>query len=368
MVNPNYLFTLLTMSALVVSSCGSSTSEADNLLVEKTAAIAAEAKIPLMQLEYVNGSHTLSFELSGTNAIPTSKEGTAVFQAASLGKPVFAYIVLKMVDNEEVGLDEPICKYTDIDRFVNKEWAELLTPRMVLAHRTGLPDWSVPTPSSNEWSTSPIRFLCRPDSAFTYSGEAYAFLQRAVEKIRRKSLQQIAEEEVFVPFDMPNTSYGWQSGYDSLAIDGYDERGKSIGVQVFPRESCSYTLRTTAKEYSHFIRKVLINGEGLKPETHKLMLTPTGIASGKENPAEFDKHIAWGLGVGIEHNEELGNIYFHWGDNWEFKSLFVVVPKTNSYLVYFTSCPFGHSIIDKLMPLYLNNTKPLNISPWIAEQ
>ena len=111
-----------------------------------------------------------------------------------------------------------------------------------------------------------------------------------------------------------------------------------------------------------------MEGKGLKPETHKLMLTPTGIASSKADPAEFDKHIEWGLGVGIEHNDELGDIYFHWGDNWEFKNLFVVVPKQNKFIVYFTNCPSGHTIIDMLMPVYFGNAKPLNMSSWIAEQ
>lgn len=363
----SYLYPLLTMSALI-TSCGSSRTESDNRIIEQTKAIAIEAKIPLMQLEYHDGEHVLSFEISQRESIAASADCSTVFQAASLSKPVFAYIVLKMIDNGEIGLDEPICKYTDIDRFTNKEWAEQLTPRMVLSHRTGLPNWSVGAPSSDEWPTAPIKALHKPDSTYNYSGEAYAFLQRAIEKIRGKSLQQIAEEEVFVPFNMPNTNYGWQADYDSLAVEGYNSKGESVGVQVFPRENCGYTLRTTAKEYSRFIQNALVEGKGLKPETYKLMLTPTGISTSKSEPAEFDKHIEWGLGIGIEQNEELGDIYFHWGDNWEFKNLFVIVPKQNKYLVYFTNCPFGHSIIDKLMPLYFSNTKPLNMSPWIAEQ
>lgn len=368
MLKPSYLLTLLTMSVLTTSSCGSSSSDADNLLIEKTKEIAVGAKIPLMQLEYSDGGHTVSFEIAQRDGITASEGGSTVFQAASLSKPVLAYIVLKMADNGELGLDEPIAKHTDIDRFVNKEWAGALTPRIVLSHRTGLPNWAVKAPSSAEWPTSFISFLHQPDSTFTYSGEGYAFLQRAIEAIRGKSLQQIAEEEVFIPFGMPNTSYGWLPAYDSLAVEGYNREGESVGVQVFPRENSGYTLRTTAKEYSRFIRHALVEGKGLKPETHRLMLTPAGVAGSKGQPTEPDKQIMWGLGVGVERNEELGEVYFHWGDNGEFKSLFVVAPKANRYVVYFTNCPFGHTIIDELMPLYLGNTKPLSLSGWIAQR
>ncbi|MDR0661570.1 MAG: beta-lactamase family protein [Prevotellaceae bacterium] len=103
-------------------------------------------------------------------------------------------------------------------------------------HKTGLPDWATSSPTNDEWSTSPIRFKFKPDSAFSYSGEAFAFLQRAVEQIRGRSLQQIAEEEVFIPFDMSNSSFGWKESYYSKAAYGHDKEGKSTGKEIFPGE------------------------------------------------------------------------------------------------------------------------------------
>nr|HPK30064.1 serine hydrolase domain-containing protein [Bacteroidales bacterium] len=58
-----------------------------------------------------------------------SANESAIFQAASLSKPIFAYIVMKMVDRGEIDLDTPICKYTDMERFEDKEMAATLTPR-----------------------------------------------------------------------------------------------------------------------------------------------------------------------------------------------------------------------------------------------
>ena len=72
----------------------------------------------------------------------------SIFQAASLSKPVFAYIVMKMVDRGEIDLDRAISDYTDIDRFEDKEMAIQLTPRIVLSHQTGLTNWAA-GPSSD---------------------------------------------------------------------------------------------------------------------------------------------------------------------------------------------------------------------------
>ena len=360
----NYVWILI-LTSVVVISCKSKTNVNDTLIIEKTREIAKGASIPIIQVEFRDRAHVLSFESSQIDSIPASEDGNTVFQAASLSKPIFAYIVLKMVDRGEIDLDTPVCEYTDIDRFVNKEWAQRLTPRMVLCHRTGLSNWAA-GPSSEAWPTSPIEFLYEPDSIFSYSGEGYAFLQRAVENIRGKSLQEIAEEEVFVPFDMPQTSYGWKESYNTIAADGYSREGENIGKTKYPRESSAYTLRTTAKEYSRFIRNVLVEGKGLKPETYQMMLTPTGIAQRNKVTRDYDRFIEWGLGLGIEHNEELGDLYYHWGDNGNFKALFIVVPRDSKYLVYFTNSRNGHDIIDELVPLYFGNTKPLTLSTWIA--
>ena len=126
--------------------------------------IIVEAQVPLIQLESNFNGKQLSYQIENPNFYDSVKiaagEATpkpAVFQAASLSKVVFAYIVMKMYDRGEIDLDTPICNYTDIDRFEDKESAAKLTARMVLNHRTGLPNWST-SPSSQEWPTSTITF------------------------------------------------------------------------------------------------------------------------------------------------------------------------------------------------------------------
>ena len=355
------VFVILTFFA---NACKNSLDK--ELYKAKTHEIAQKANIPLIQLHYSSPQGSVTFETAQSDFMTASEECGTVFQAASLSKVVFAYIVLRMVDKGEMDLDKPLVNYTDIERFVSKEEAGVITARMVLSHKTGLPNWSA-GPSSAEWPTSPIKFLFRPDSTFAYSGEGFAFLQRAVEKIKGKSLQEIVMEEVFIPLKMTKSCYGWLDIYDQCAVEGFNKEGVGRGKVAYPRENAAYTLMTNCSDYSKFL-DAIIAGKGLKKETRREFFTSEVKAkrySNRERPS--DSFIDWGLGIGIEHNPELGDIYFHWGDNGVYKALFVIVPSQKSYLLYFTNSAYGHSMIDELMPVYFNNTKPLAISGWIND-
>lgn len=332
----------------------------------KTAEIADSAKIPLIQVAFKNQKEFISFEFSQSDTIIASLDENSVFQAASLSKPIFSYIVFLLADRGVIDLDVPLAEYTSIHRFENKEWASKITARTVLTHKTGLPNWAT-SPSSEEWPSSVVKFKFRPDSAFSYSGEGYYLLQRAVEDITGKSLENLAKEEVFTPFGMEHTSYEWKEEYETLAADGFNREGESKGKGRHPRANSAYTLRTTARDYSKFL-DVLMDGQGLKKETHQQMLSPVTQAvrfAGK--PRECDSAIFWALGVGIEKDTEFGDVIFHWGDNGNFKALFVIVPQKRSHLVYFTNSARGHDIIDQMVNLFFSPKSPFKIGPWVNQ-
>ena len=398
----------------VVKPYLSNKGQSNNLNLEtyraEIAKIISEGEVPLIQLEYISPTENVSLQVENpafygpsqddttqaatqsataqsataqpataqpaTAQSPTAQPATlqqttpqpAIFQAASLSKVVFAYIVMKMHENGEIDLDKPICEYTDINRFADKERAKLLTPRIVLNHRTGLPNWSK-SPSSAEWPTSTIEFTFATDSCFGYSGEGFAFLQRAVEAIRGKDIDAIAKELVFDPLGMTHTSYNWLPIYDSLAVDGYNKEGENRGKGRHPRANVGYTLRTCAADYSKFIQ-ALLNGTGMKPETFATMFeTNSGPALRyRDNNRDCDQKIAWAMGIGTEDNANHGKILWHWGDNGSFKALFLVIPAEKKTLVYFTNSAHGHDIINPITTLFLKDTTPITVSDWINKK
>lgn len=350
---------------LVLALAGCTAKQAVNTAAIETldslSALVNEYRIPVLQYCYTSPGTRVEDVVVCTDT--TFESGPVVgaesiFQAASLSKPVFAYIVMKMVDAGEIELDKPIAQYTDIERFEDKEEAEKLTARIVLSHRTGLPNWAV-SPSSEEWPESIIRFKYPADSCFAYSGEGYAFLQRAVEKIKGKSLDAVARELVFDPLDMPNTSYGWLPQYDSLAVNGFKEHGDNRGQGRHPRENCAYTLRTNATEYSRFLN-ALMKGEGLSEASHKEMFSVQTTAQRYAyEPRECDADVNWCLGFGSVRED----YFWHWGDNGSFKAFWLMRPATEEIFVYFSNSSHGHDFLGTVLDGISGESLPLG--DWV---
>lgn len=356
---------------LLLTGCQKSGSPVSPRVVNALADLPAfvdSCGIPVMQYCYFSPQGDIHEVLRHRDAafdMAQPIDEQSIFQAASLSKPVFAYIVMRMVDRGEIDLDTPIAEYTDIERFDDPEMACRLTPRMVLSHQTGLPNWAV-SPSSDEWPASRIAFKYPADSCFAYSGEGYAFLQRAVEAIREAPLDAIAREEVFDRFNMPTTSYDWLPAYDTLALAGFNRDGENRGQGRHPRANCAYTLRTNATEYARFLQNALLKGEGLSKEAHQAMFTQQVHAQRyADRPRDCDSSVFWCLGFGAVEGPAAGagEYYWHWGDNGNFKALWLLHPATKEGFVYFSNRATGHDLLDPFLKELTGKDLPL--SDWI---
>ena len=361
--------TLLVSSVAAVAvlvSCTSGVPESryDTAMLETLPSLVCEYRIPVLQYCYTSPGRDLDGVVTAADTLFESGpvvDRSSIFQAASLSKPLFAYIVMKLADQGKIDLDAPLSGYVDTDRFEDREMAEKLTARTVLCHRTGLPNWAA-GPSSDEWPSSAIRFRYRPDSCFSYSGEGYAFLQRAVERIEGKPIDETAQELVFGPLNMPNTSYSWLPQYDTLALNGFNADGRNRGQGRHPRANVAYTLRTNAVEYSRFLA-ALAKGEGLSEAARKEMFTlQTPAQRYAYQPRGCDAEVSWCLGFGSVR----GEWFWHWGDNGSFKSLWIMRPESGETFVYFTNSAHGHEIVDTLLTGMLKEELP--IGSWINDQ
>lgn len=321
--------------------------------------LAAEKNIPLIQVAYKTPQRFVAFESSQDIEITPAADASTIFQMASVSKVVFAYIVMRMVDKGEISLDVPLYKYManqvesrfknaipdDEEKSLqNEEWAKQLTARIVLTHGTGLPNWMKNgTPSSAK-----LVFKSEPDTKYTYSGEGIHYLQRAVESIKGKSLEEIAKEEVFTPLGMTHSSYRWLPEYDETAAYGYTKTGEKStqGGAITKKPNAAFTLRTNVVDFSKFL-DALMEGKGLKPETFEMMTTPQ---RSNDKPG-----IYFGLGIRIHPNK--GNNYSpmwtHSGSNRNFRCCFWIFPKQKSWFVYLTNSENGAgNVPDKLMGIF----------------
>ncbi len=211
---------------------------------------------------------------------------------------------------------------------------------MVLRHTTGLPNWG---------NDSVAKLIFTPDSTFSYSGEGFQYLQRAVEKLTKKSLNEVAQQEVFSPLGMTNSSYTWTDKFDTLAAFG----NSPDAVNGHKGQRAAASLLTCAHDYAIFLR-ALMNGTGLKHETQRMMFEKQSAGIWFHHRlTEANKHIWWGLGIGLQENET-GRWVWQWGDNGDFKGFCIVNPKNKEALVYFTHSNWGLHITTGILNAFFS--------------
>jgi CubicO group peptidase (beta-lactamase class C family) len=268
----------------------------------------------------------------GLRDIDTDKniDQNTVFESASLSKPVFAYTVLKLASRGIIDLDQPLYDYyTDVD-IENDSLSRLVTARILLTHTAGFPNWR---------GKGKLKMNTIPGAKFRYSGEGFVYLQKAIERITRKPVEDIINDEVLHPLQMDNSSYVWKSEFDQNFACGHKKKSKYKNKWKPSRVNAAASLHTTACDYARFL--VAVNGaEGLSQKVSDEFLLPQ-IETSKEN-------VFWGLGFGLEKVGVKYNVW-HWGHNPGFRAFFIMLPETSSGFVLFTNSDKGLKMVKEVI-------------------
>jgi CubicO group peptidase (beta-lactamase class C family) len=302
------------------------------VLAREIPALMAAADIPGLSVAVVQQGRVVWTGAFGTRNDPgrTPVDQETIFEAASLSKPVFAYLVLRLADRRAFDLDRPLAQLVEYPRLAHDPRAGRITARMVLAHATGLPNWGGDT----------LTLGFDPGTAYGYSGEGFVYLQRAVERVTGQSLDQLARQEVFEPLGMTRSGYRWRPAFGDDAAYGTDWLRRPAPAIRYADANAAASLLTTAGDYARFVTAVL-TGRGLSPEGWRAFLTPV---------RETSPGISIGLGIRVE-GPPAARIFYHSGNNGRrFTSYMAGNVATGLGLVYFTNAPNGTSLVAALAP------------------
>jgi CubicO group peptidase (beta-lactamase class C family) len=99
------------------------------------------ASVPGVSIAIVDRGRTTTHGFGVTRAGGNDAvNGDTVFEAASLSKPVFAYVVLQLAAENVIDLDKPLGEYLPLPN-ASDEAARTITARHVLSHTTGWRNW-----------------------------------------------------------------------------------------------------------------------------------------------------------------------------------------------------------------------------------
>ncbi|HTA25286.1 MAG TPA: serine hydrolase [Terriglobales bacterium] len=325
-------------------------------LQKEIPAMMQQAQIPGLSIAIIRKGKTYWLQNYGARdanlKAPVTDE--TVFNVGSLSKPVFAYGVLKLVDEGKLSLDVPLTRYLPKPYIEGDDRLQRITARMVLSHRTGFPNW--------RGKDQPLKIYFTPGERFSYSGEGMVYLQRVVEQITKKPLNDFMQESVFGPLGMTSSSYVWRKDFEGHAATGYDSEGAAADFPRASEANSAASLETSARDYAVFVEAVL-TGKGLKHATRRQMETaqiavdPECTNCTDRVPRELSKNLFWGLGWGIQQTPQ-GESLWHWGDNGVFKAYVVARPGTKSGVVMLTNGENGLSIAREVVADVLGGDQP----------
>jgi CubicO group peptidase (beta-lactamase class C family) len=330
-------------SIIVLCLClSSSVSQAqDNSLFGNDADIESWLKannIPTLGLGVIKQGQLQQVRVFGELEPGKAAPFNSIFNVASLAKPVTAMVALKLVSAGKWSLDEPLFSYWTDPDVAQDPRSKRLTTRHILSHQSGFPNWRYMNESNK------LDFKFSPGEQYQYSGEGMEYLRKALEHKFAKTLNELANELIFVPLAMADTQYVFNASIDqSRVAPGYDNQGKAYETIKHQTANAADDLLTSIEDYGKFLVSVL-NGGGLSADVYQDM-TSHQVASTK------GKHF--GLGFEIYDLDEGDFALSHGGADKGAQTIVFIFPQSKDGLLIFTNVDDGYKVYEKLLLHYL---------------
>jgi CubicO group peptidase (beta-lactamase class C family) len=315
-----------------------------------------------------------------------------IFEAASLGKPVFAYGVLRLADRGVIRLDRPLYDYLPLPEAGDARMRRV-TARHVLSQTTGLGNW--------RQEPGPLVPAEEPGKRFSYSGEAYFYLQRVLEKVTGVPFARLMRTEVLEPLGMTSSSWAWRPEFAPRMAAGHDGTGERFDVYadigraqealaakwgkpledwtcedaaravpevapqwpplpVFMMPNAAASFLTTAADYARFLARVVAppgSGKGLE-------LQPATLRAMQSPQVRLNSALSWGLGWGIEEDQH-GRFLWHWGANMSFRNFALAAPEQGRAVAVFTNSLNGPKVYQRVVAAATGHDHPAFLWPFL---
>lgn len=308
-------------------------------------------KLPALSIAIINDGKIIYHRALGIADLNSYQKvnDQSLFEAASLSKPVFAYLVMKMVEKGKLDLDKPLYQYLPFPEIAHDERYQRITARMVLSHTTGFPNWRWYDRADSALKVKDgDMYIKYPPGTFNYSGEGYHYLAKVAAHLNGltlKNLDSLFQKDVATPLIMKNSYYSWHDYIGRHKVMGYKEEkvfGKAWPAASPDEDSTVFgaasTLHTEAVSYANFLIAVM-NGKGLKKETSGEMLKMQSNIP-EADAAMWGEIKGWSLGFAVEPTDH-GIRYSHGGDNGGFQAGCMFYKDLKNGYVFFTNCDRG---------------------------
>lgn len=283
-------------------------------------------KIPGMSVAVINKGKIVFTKALGWADIESKKPvtNTAFFEAASLSKPAFAFFVVKLARKGVINLDKPLFEYLPATHIADERYKKI-TARMVLAHTTGLPNWS---------EGAPMQLEADPGTKFSYSGEAYVYLAKVIAHLKGLTLENLDalyQEEVAQQAGLKDFHFVITPAIKTKLATAYQDNKKVFDDRNRHLFDPAGGLYANAGEYGNFLCYLMKQ----RPVLNEMM-KPV-IELGKDHIIRtFFGVDAWSMGLAVIPVNNTIN-YWHGGNNLGYTASFMINPERQFGYVFLTN-------------------------------
>ena len=222
----------------------------------------------------------------------------SLFKIASIGKLYDAVAIAKLVNDGRLSLDKTLADYFP-ELAGRIENAEKITLRMMVQHRSGIPNltntpnfWTDPPKSSKEALERvldlPANF--EPGEDYEYSNTNYLLISLLIEKVTGDSKFQFIKKEILDPLGLKNTFGSIHDVNMDRLMSGY-----YVGVENDIKTADYGSMVATAEDVGIFLR-ALNDGSLFEKGEQEIYSSiykyeHTGLIPGYQSIAKYHKDI-----------------------------------------------------------------------------
>ncbi|MEC4723807.1 serine hydrolase domain-containing protein [Noviherbaspirillum sp. CPCC 100848] len=322
-------FVVAATTAPFISSCATDLSKYSEESIPELATRLGVGAISYVTLDV--GKPSASVTLSGC-ASNVHVNAETIFQAASLTKPVIAFVVLKLAQSGKIDLNAPVSLYLP-EGYIHRQnpfsskapVVDLVKPATLariplttlLNHTSGLPNWT-------SGALSP---QFEPGERWQYSGEGYVLLQAVISAVTGQDIESCVTRYVFDPLGMRRSRLRLTEDVRGQLVNGALRLGLDRRRE-FKEPNAAASLYTTSGDYAMLL-EALLSDETLLPLT---LANPI--------PTAPELGLAWGRGWGIEIAAG-GPYLWQWGKNPGYRSFAMMSASSKDGFVLFTNSERG---------------------------
>ena len=305
--------------------------------------------------------------------LPLTTETT--MYAASITKTLFAYVVMTLVDDGRIDLDRSIADYLPKPLPDYAKYADLagderwrtITPRMLLDHTAGFPNFRYFTRQGTYDPNGKLTIEFDPGSRYAYSGEGINLMQFVIDNGLNVDTGELIQTRVFDRFDMRGSGMVWRDAFAANLAIGYDEAGKPLGHKRRGGVRAAGSMDTTIADYANFLAG-LARCEGLGAKScAEMKRTQIAIRSVQQFPTLSEDtttdndaiHLGGGLGV-VAYDSPQGRAWFKGGHDDGTRNLAFCLAEKRDCVLILSNSSNGEGVFAYLLQATLGPT----CLPW----